>query len=769
MPLLADLRAGGRNYARPTPGRLLPFPSMISCRIIHHLPFSYRATSLALVLYYKPLLCLYRASTPQWSLPPPCSADSTFHADSDTTILDIPVTIPQALLHVVALFNHKRNYHNQLSAQLRILRPITLRNILPYLSARAPADSTPALIGLSLQDAYMHSREPRRELWRVDLQLIFVAPKTRVSGQTFIPTKTESVPLAHSRTWALAQFIGVAHKTCALSRIESDWVVDHYGDSKRECTGASAGRSEGVDSERAGKGEKQAAPARKWGDVPRRGVVHGQTRRLTHGRTPAQVAWGADGPMGLGRAGGKGDTTRCGVREKRRGEKTHPRTPSSSSACSAVACACAVTSWALAPANCACAARRSASTAAEAEVLDDATVDSRRVVSRSASWLRAESRGREAFVEVRDDVRRGDGGRWGSNGPRRDTLLECRGGRDVRGETASDANRRLADGGDGRRAGLARGRVSGLGMTAEFRAPVLVDVETVVLALGLAGDSGGAAAGALLVRLLLDVVLVGDDFALQRRREALWKVSAVRLTASKQLDQLLSDSRTNCFSTLSPTACPHLKTHAVGKHLCGRSEKKLYGIEEIATGGRFGRGLRRLGVSDAVRVLPAVARDPARTAPEPQQDVHERKGGLSSVSVTRKRVGKGEKEERRSANAKICVFAARAAARAPPGECRVEAAVRGRAPSRRRHTPGSQCKTLEREAINGEKREGGGEVVEEAEGEEEGGGRGGDRQREGLCTGNIREGPGTGGRDQETSTVWKDGLCEVRMKQCASS
>ncbi|KAJ7444157.1 hypothetical protein FB451DRAFT_1376495 [Mycena latifolia] len=52
-----------------------------------------------------------------------------------------------------------------------------------------------------------------------------------------------------------------------------------------------------------------------------------------------------------------------------------------------------------------------------------------------------------------------------------------------------------------------RGRVSGRGMTADLGAPVLLDAEVVALA-------GGAT---LLVRLLLDVVLLGDDFALQRR------------------------------------------------------------------------------------------------------------------------------------------------------------------------------------------------------------------------------------------------------------
>ncbi|KAJ7444219.1 hypothetical protein FB451DRAFT_1434741 [Mycena latifolia] len=91
---------------------------------------------------------------------------------------------------------------------------------------------------------------------------------------------------------------------------------------------------------------------------------------------------GADGRTGLGRA----RAAECEKREENRHtlalyRRALPfrrirsaRSAVSNSACSAASWACAVTSWAEVPANSACAERRSASTTADTEVDNDATL-----------------------------------------------------------------------------------------------------------------------------------------------------------------------------------------------------------------------------------------------------------------------------------------------------------------------------------------------------------------------------------------------------------
>ncbi|KAJ7444230.1 hypothetical protein FB451DRAFT_77400 [Mycena latifolia] len=196
------------------------------------------------------------------------------------------------------------------------------------------------------------------------------------------------------------------------------------------------------------------------------------------------------------RVGGKSETTGCGVREKRM-----ECTPRSSSPLLAGR-----------PTRTArCRARPAAPP----------------VQSRAAHWrpLAVPARrgggveGGEALVQMCDDVGRGDGG-YGDGRPRRGGLPERRGGQDTGWADAS--------GGDGWRsprmvrvATGGRGHVSGCGMTAEFGAPLLLDAEAVALE----GPRAEATAGTLLARMLLDVVLLVDDFPLQRQHGAfrLWR------------------------------------------------------------------------------------------------------------------------------------------------------------------------------------------------------------------------------------------------------
>ncbi|KAJ7444182.1 hypothetical protein FB451DRAFT_1376511 [Mycena latifolia] len=392
--------------------------------------------------------------------------------------------------------------------------------------------------------------------YSVVIQSLGDAPGSRLISLQDIP----QIPLLGrspflSRTRALGLWVvSVAHKTRARRPIESDLVVDHRnckdgyyevglafhsprglfsGDCIRHYTewvtgsmgeradasaGGVSGVGEGVDSARAGKGGKQAAPARQnfltrrglalsraragrektgGGDVlgvdarastvwytGKRGAVRRAEgrRRQSHGR--------ADGRTGLGRAGGRADAARCGVQEK-----THPRTTSSSSpfflgarrarsavsslACSAAGCACTVTSWALVPAHCARTARRSPSTVVDDEMLDNANLDWRSVVSRSASWLCADpGAGRclcrcvmvsgmttataamkdpdaEVFPSAEQDRTRA--------GPT--PAVETGGAR--------PGVVRVATGG--------RGRVSGCGMTEDLGVPAPVDVELIAI------------------------------------------------------------------------------------------------------------------------------------------------------------------------------------------------------------------------------------------------------------------------------------------------
>ncbi|KAJ7435646.1 hypothetical protein FB451DRAFT_1194478 [Mycena latifolia] len=169
------------------------------------------------------------------------------------------------------------------------------------------------------------------------------------------------------------------------------------------------------------------------------------TRANEAGRTPAQVARGADGWAALGRAGGEGDTTHCGVREKR----THSIVELSPSDVPDVHGAW----WQTRPA---------APPPAPAQ-------------SRAAQW-------RPLTAPALDHGRRGGAGQ------RRDFGLEEQG--------------------------------ESLGILA---ACGLEGSEALVE--GFQGPRAEATAGTLLARMLLDVVLLGDDFALQRRREAfrLWR------------------------------------------------------------------------------------------------------------------------------------------------------------------------------------------------------------------------------------------------------
>ncbi|KAJ7444212.1 hypothetical protein FB451DRAFT_1376525 [Mycena latifolia] len=373
--------------------------------------------------------------------------------------------------------------------------------------ARAPADSTPALIDLSLRNILKLSASASSSLWATDrLAPVEYPTNTALLSLTsalgrlpydsrerpdFVGSTAPTGTMTRCGSQSpddlkLRDFIGVAHKTRARCPIGDLLDLSMRGrmrvlDSKfhpsrgifwvNARSGVSA-EGEGMDSEQAGKGEKQAAPARqnlvredeRLCNLTRRDLAFSCAwtgrERTGGGDVLSAVGTTADARKdgGASRTGertggqawdepGAGLTLRAAECKKREKEKRRTlalhrrvllfllgarraRSVVSSSACRAARCACAGTSRALAPANCAYAGRRTTSTAADAEVLDDVAFDSM----------------------MRDDVGRGDGG-CGDGRPRCGGLPERRAGQDAGWADAS--------GGDGWRSPASGARGDG--------------------------------------------------------------------------------------------------------------------------------------------------------------------------------------------------------------------------------------------------------------------------------------------------------------------